>query len=168
MIVYKKKLGNSVVLVVALVPLGLFLFASSWALVTERPLTDKLVFFLFFVISALGLKACWRGIKKLASTSPELEVTDDALIIYDNPEYKRIEFEDIVDCGVFRAPRSVDLLAISVKPDAPYRSNANRFQQWYFDIPSGNAKTIFIALDFADVDPQALAALIRNGARRKK
>jgi hypothetical protein len=160
MIVYKKKLGNALVLIICLAGLGMFFIASIWGLISDRPVGDKALSLLFFVISVLGLRACWKTLPKFFSTNPELELTEKELIIYDHPEYNRIYFHDMIDCSVFRAPRNSVMIGISVKPDAPYKSNSHRFQRWYFNVSSEKSKIIFISLEFADINPEELSRLI--------
>jgi hypothetical protein len=98
MIIPKKKRYNTFKLALSLVGLSMFFFISVWGLFTDRSGPEKLLLVLFLIGSTYGLVMCWKGFQKVLSTKPELELTKDTLALYDNVEYSKIKFTDMIDC----------------------------------------------------------------------
>lgn len=95
-------------------------------------------------ICPFGLRAGYRLLKKILSSNPEFELTNDEFVIYDNRYYDKVAFADMNDCKLYYGLKSSVLIAISLKSESTIENaETNAAQRMLFGIPEG-IKVVFL------------------------
>jgi hypothetical protein len=158
-IIEKKKTSNILKLLFVLIVFIVLTGLCITGLISEEKNFLIFIFFLpllLFIRIIINLKAI---LKKLRSKNPEFELTENELIIYDNQEYNRIFYSEMIECKVYRYQYSV-LLGIILKPESLIRSNITKRQSFVFNIPIEKSKIVFVNLEFSSISPDRLRNII--------
>ncbi len=157
----RKKLEGIITLIIALFGLLMFFTTSIFALFMDMPISEKLIFLLFFIISSFGLYTARTPLIKIFSSNPEFELSDNELRIFDNPYFDRIPYQEMLECDIYHPPRTT-LIGITLKPTSEIQSNSNKFQRLVLSVPNEKSKIVFFSLDFAKINPEDFKLTLTN------
>lgn len=157
----RKKTGNVVTLIISSLALLIFFIVSIVGLFSDKTIKVKLGFLFFLGISAIGLYSTITPIKKVLSNNPEFELAERYFLIFNNPYFDKIPYNEMVGCNLYHPPRTT-LIGISLKHSSNIKSNSNKFQKLLLGVPKDKSNIVFLSLDFADIEPHELVRLITD------
>ena len=165
LIIRRNKLNIILILVFALSVLLFFVYAGFIAFFKEAPLIFKLFSPIYILFAVYLLKSIIHPIKKIISHNPEFKITENNLILYDHPNYKSLSFKDMIECELQSGTEGGQFIMLNMKLASSVKSNTSAAQRWYFGIPKGKYKYIFLSLDFAAIEPQYFCDFINERIR---
>ncbi len=162
----RKKFANIITLAIASFGLLIFLIASVYALFSEMSIYEKFIFLFIFIVFSAVLYGIRIPLTKILSSNPEFELLENELLIFDNPYFDKIPYNEMLECDIYYPPRTT-LLGITLKSTSEIESNSYRFQRLLLNVPEKRSKIVFLSLEFAKINPDDLKNLLKKRIHEK-
>ncbi|UZR93468.1 hypothetical protein [Chondrinema litorale] len=164
--IIKKKKSERLTEVIISIPFVLIIMTIIfWGLFDdfdpELPMFFKAFYLVFIWLAFMGIRSNYRYLLKIFSSNPEFELTENELIIFDNPKYDSIPFSEIIDCTLLYPSKAPNQLFLILKPDSDIIGNTNKIIN-RIRFTSSNYEAVRLSLGFADIKPEKLLELIKE------
>lgn len=161
MTIRRRKTESIITLIIGTFVLLMFFVVSLVGLFSDKGMTEKIMFFVFLGISIMGLYGIYRSLEKMLSGNPVFELSDRSFLIFDDPDFYKIPYNEMLECGLYTIPRAT-MMGISLKQNSNIKGNSNKFQRLLLNIPKDKSNIVFLGLQFVDIDHDKLVALINK------